>query len=109
GQVTSGAIDLDALSGQSNEAIIETLIGVRGLGRWTAEWFLARGLGRGDVCPAGDLGVRKAFAQFYNRGRELAEPSIRRRGARWGPQKNLAVHYLRAGARLAATTNGGGA
>src|SRR5215831_11509285 len=108
GQVTSGAIDLDALSGQSNEAIIETLIGVRGLGRWTAEWFLARGLGRGDVCPAGDLGVRKAFAHFYNRGRVCAESAIRRRAARWGSHQNLAVHYLLAGLRGDASATGGG-
>jgi DNA-3-methyladenine glycosylase II len=82
---------------------------VRGLGRWTAEWFLARGLGRGDVCPAGDLAVRKAFAHFYNRGRALSERAIRRRAATWGLHQNLAIHYLLAGQRLDGQRAGGGA
>ncbi len=107
-RVVSGELDLDALSERSNEEVIERLTAVRGLGRWTAEWFLARGLGRGDVCPAGDLGVRKAFAHFYNRGRELSERAIRRRAAAWGPHQNLAVHYLLAGQRLEAKPAGGG-
>ena len=69
---------------------------------------MARGLGRGDVCPAGDLAVRKAFEHFYNRGRGLSERAIRRRAKAWGPHQNLAVHYLLAGQRLARATAGGG-
>jgi DNA-3-methyladenine glycosylase II len=107
-RIVSGEMDLKALGTRSNEEVIETLTNVRGLGRWTAEWFLARGLGRGDVCPAGDLAVRKAFARFYNRGRELSERAIRRRAAGWGPHQNLAVHYLLAGQRLEAASSGGG-
>ena len=83
--------------------MIDTLSAIRGFGRWSAEWFLARGLGRGDVCPAGDLGVRRAFSYFYNRGRDLSEAAIRRRAASWGPHQNLAVHYLLAGQRLEAS------
>jgi DNA-3-methyladenine glycosylase II len=108
-QVASGKLDLDGLATRTNDEIIETLTAVRGLGRWTAEWFIARGLGRGDVCPAGDLAVRKAFERFYNRGRPLSERAIRRRAARWGAHQNLAVHYLLAGLRLARTSTGGGA
>jgi DNA-3-methyladenine glycosylase II len=108
-RIRSGELDLEALRGRSNGDVIDCLTAIRGFGRWTAEWFLARGLGRGDVCPAGDLGVRKAFAHFYNRGRELTERAIRRRAARWGAHQNLAVHYLLAGQRLAAASAGGGA
>jgi DNA-3-methyladenine glycosylase II len=107
-RVAAGELNLAALSAASNDEIIGALTGVRGLGRWTAEWFLARGLGRGDVCPAGDLGVRKAFAHFYNRGREMSEPAIRRRAATWGGHQNLAVHYLLAGQRLETQTMVGG-
>ena len=96
-------------AGARNEEVIETLTRVRGFGRWTAEWFLARGLGRGDVCPAGDLAVRRAFEHFYNRGRALSEPAIRRRASRWGEHQNMAIHYLLAGQRLAAPSTGGGA
>jgi DNA-3-methyladenine glycosylase II len=108
-RVESGELVLEGLDACSNEEIIERVTAVRGFGRWTAEWFLARGLGRGDVCPAGDLAVRKAFAHFYNRGRAVSERSIRRRAARWGRHQNLAVHYLLAGQRLGATRAGGGA
>lgn len=107
-RIVSGALDLATLAAGSNEQVVGTLTAVRGLGRWTAEWFLARGLGRGDVCPAGDLAVRKAFAHFYNRGRTLSERSIRRRAAGWGLHQNLAVHYLLAGQRMGATATGGG-
>ena len=107
-QIVSGALDLSRLAAGSNEDVVEMLTAIRGLGRWTAEWFLARCLGRGDVCPAGDLAVRKAFAHFYNRGRALSERAIRRRAARWGEHQNLAVHYLLAGQRLHAERAGGG-
>jgi DNA-3-methyladenine glycosylase II len=100
--LASGALDVDALAAAPNEAVIERLTALRGLGRWTADWFLARGLGRGDVCPAGDLAVRKAFVHYYGRGRALSERAIRRRAAGWGRYQTLAVHYLLAGMRLRA-------
>jgi DNA-3-methyladenine glycosylase II len=108
-QVAGGGLDLGALRQRSNGEVIAALTAVRGLGRWSAEWFLARGLGRGDVCPAGDLGVRKAFGHFYGRGRSLSERAIRRRAARWRQHQNLAVHYLLAGARAGVPDAGGGA
>lgn len=109
-QVAAGELDLDDLRGRSNDEVVARLTAVRGFGRWSAEWFLARGLGRGDVCPAGDLGVRRAFEHFYGRGRLLSEDSIRRRARRWGAHQNLAVHYLLAGRRLGtAAVAGGGA
>ena len=97
-----GSLDLEGLRELSNDGVIARLAAVRGFGRWSAEWFLARCLGRGDVCPAGDLGVRRAFEHFYCRGRALSEESIRRRAARWRVHQNLAVHYLLAGRRLEA-------
>jgi DNA-3-methyladenine glycosylase II len=87
--------------------VIARLTTLRGLGRWTADWFLARGCGRGDVCPAGDLAVRKAFDHYYGRGRTLSEVAIRRRARAWGPYQNLAVHYLLAGMRLGGRRVGG--
>jgi DNA-3-methyladenine glycosylase II len=98
--VAAGALDLHGLAGRANEDVIAALTEVRGLGRWTAEWFLARGLGRGDVCPAGDLGVRRAVGHFYGRGGDASERAVRRRAARWGAHQNLAVHYLLVGQRL---------
>ena len=105
--VVAGALDLEALVGAPNVDVIERLTGLRGLGRWTADWFLARCCGRGDVCPAGDLAVRKAFDHYYGRGRTLSEEVIRRRARAWGEHQNLAAHYLLAGMRLTAAARGG--
>jgi DNA-3-methyladenine glycosylase II len=105
--VAAGALDLEALAGAPNAEVIERLTGLRGLGRWTADWFLARCCGRGDVCPAGDLAVRKAFEHHYGRGRPLSEETIRRRARAWGEYQNLAVHYLLAGMRRTAAARGG--
>lgn len=106
--VARGALDLDGLAETPSGEVIDLLTSHRGLGRWTAEWFLARCLGRGDICPAGDLAVRKAFAQYYGRGRALSERAIRRRAGRWGPHQTVAVHYLLAGLRLVRSRVGGG-
>ena len=106
--VRDGRLDLDGMAVAANAVVIEQLTALRGLGRWTADWFLARCFGRGDVCPAGDLAVRKAFDHYCGRGRRLAEASIRRRAGAWGPYQNLAVHYMLAGMRLAARGGGGG-
>lgn len=105
--VTAGALDIDGLGAATNVDVIARLTALRGLGRWTADWFLARCCGRGDVCPAGDLAVRKAFDHYYGRGRTLSEDAIRRRARAWGPYQNLAVHYLLAGMRLSGSRVGG--
>jgi DNA-3-methyladenine glycosylase II len=104
----SGELDADGLAVAPEAEVIERLTALRGLGRWTADWFLARCLGRGGICPAGDLGVRKAFTHYYGRGRTPSEEAIRRRARAWGPYQNLAVHYLLAGLRLASAPAGGG-
>jgi DNA-3-methyladenine glycosylase II len=106
--VVSRALDLDGMLDTPSPRVIELIMAQRGLGRWTADWFLARGLGRGDVCPAGDLAVRKAFARSHPRGRELSERAIRQRAGAWGPHQTVAVHYLLAGLRLGRPGAGGG-
>ncbi|HXH81425.1 MAG TPA: AlkA N-terminal domain-containing protein [Candidatus Tectomicrobia bacterium] len=106
--VATGALDLDALAAAPDADVIARLTALRGLGRWTADWFLARGCGR-SVCPAGDLAVRKAFARFYARGRPVGEAAIRRRARAWGEHQSLAVHYLLAALRLDRAAAGGGA
>ena len=106
--MVAGTLDVETLVTAANAEVIAQLTALRGLGRWTADWFLARCCGRGDVCPAGDLAVRKAFDHHYGRGRTLSEEAIRRRARAWGPYQNLAVHYLLAGMRLSAARAGGG-
>jgi DNA-3-methyladenine glycosylase II len=99
GEIASGTLDLDALAAGRDADVIERLMRIRGFGRWTADWFLARYLGRGPCCAAGDLAVRKAFEHYYGRGRSLSERAIRRRAGTWGDYQNLATHYLLVGER----------
>jgi DNA-3-methyladenine glycosylase II len=106
--VVKGTLDLDRLACAPSAEVIAGLTALRGLGRWTADWFLARCCGRGEVCPAGDLAVRKAFDHYYGGRRPLAEETIRRRARVWGPYQNLAIHYLLAGMRLGGRRAGGG-
>jgi DNA-3-methyladenine glycosylase II len=98
--VTGGELRLEEFPHLSNEEIIERITEVKGLGRWTADWLLARGLGRGDVVAAGDLGVRKAVGRFYFYGQTPSIEEVRMFAARWGVFQSLAVHYLLAGLRL---------
>ncbi len=100
-EIASGRLDLAALMQAADADVIDRLTGIRGFGRWTADWFLARCLGRGACCAAGDLGVRKAFEHYYARGRALHETAIRRRAKTWGQFQNLATHYLLVGHREA--------
>ena len=94
-------LDLDALSERSDDEVIEALTAIRGLGRWTADWFLARHLARPHAWPAGDLGVRKAVSTFYAAGRPLSIEEVRHMGERFAPFENLSAQYLLAGARMA--------
>jgi DNA-3-methyladenine glycosylase II len=98
--VATGELRLQEFPQLPNEAVIERITQVKGLGRWTADWLLARGLGRGDVIAAGDLGVRKAVGKFYFGGQTPSIDEVRAYAARWGSFQSLTVHYLLAGLRL---------
>lgn len=77
-----------------DEALIERLTTVRGVGRWTVEMLLMFRLGRPDVLPLGDLGVRKGFARTF-RTRGLPTPqAMQRRAERWRPYRSVASWYL---------------
>jgi DNA-3-methyladenine glycosylase II len=84
-------LDLDALAALPDEDAKARIVAERGLGEWTADWFLARHLARPRAWPAGDLGLRKAVALFYG------DAEIRALGERLDPFQNLAAHYLLAG------------
>jgi len=77
-------LDLDALAGLSDDEVRARLVAVRGLGEWTAEWFLARHLARPNAWPAGDLALRKAVAPL-----EVDAARVR-----FHPFENLSAHYL---------------
>ncbi|PYJ97474.1 MAG: DNA-3-methyladenine glycosylase 2 family protein, partial [Verrucomicrobia bacterium] len=83
-----------AIASISNEEILERLAAIRGVGPWTVEMLLIFMLGRLDVLPATDFGVRKGFALTYRR-KELPAPSeLIKHGERWRPYRTIACWYL---------------
>jgi DNA-3-methyladenine glycosylase II len=93
-------IDLAGLAALPDGEVIERLCALPGIGRWTAEWFLARHLARPDVWPAGDLGLRKAVARFVYGRANASEVETRAAGESFRPHRNLAAHYLLTGMRV---------
>jgi len=94
-------LDFAALAALGDDDVVAEITSVRGLGRWTADWFLARHLARPHAWPAGDLGVRKAVSTFYAAGRSLSIEEVRDMSERFAPFENLSAQFLLAGARMA--------
>jgi DNA-3-methyladenine glycosylase II len=88
-------LDFDSLALMPDDEVKTRLVAQRGLGEWTADWFLARHLARPRAWPWGDLGLRKAVAAFYG-----PDADVRAIGARFDPFQNLAAHYLLTGLRV---------
>ena len=93
-------LDLGGLAVLPDDEVKERLTALPGIGDWTAEWFLARHLGRPDAWPAGDLGLRKAVGRFYLDGRDPSVEETRALGERFTPHGNLTAHYLLTGMRV---------
>jgi DNA-3-methyladenine glycosylase II len=100
--VARAELDFEALRYLPDDEVKAALTAIRGLGEWTADWFLARHLARPQAWPAGDLGLVKAVSAFYNGGTTLSVAEVRAFGDRLGPFQNLSAHYLLTGLRVAA-------
>ena len=77
-----------------DEAIIEELVQVKGIGRWTVEMFLIFHMKRPDVLPVDDLGLRRAMERHYNDGESLTRDEMRAIGKPWSPFSSVATWYL---------------
>ena len=87
-------LNLVLISEMTDEEIVSQLMQVKGIGRWTAEMFLIFCLGRKDIFPVGDLGVRKAIQRLYSLP-ELPSPSTMLDIAQsWKPYRSIATWYL---------------
>jgi methylated-DNA-[protein]-cysteine S-methyltransferase len=85
---------LAEVRGMPDEAVIERLTAVRGIGRWTVEMLLIFRLGRPDVLPADDYGVRKGYALAFGTRALPSRREVEARGARWRPYRTVASWYL---------------
>jgi DNA-3-methyladenine glycosylase II len=99
-RMTSGEIDTASWEDMPDDELIELLRSFRGVGQWTAEYILVRGIGRIDVVPASDLGVRRVVGHYLGGGRELSEQDVRGILEPWTPWRGLTVFYLLAHYRM---------
>lgn len=88
-----GRLDRAALAAMDDAALTERLVALPGIGPWSADWYLARTLGRPRVV-AGDLGVRKAVGRAYLSGRMPSETAVRELTAHWGAAAGVAQQLL---------------
>lgn len=90
----AGTLPLDAIDTMPDDAVIETLVAVKGIGRWTAHMFLLFRLGRPDVLPDLDLGIQNAIQRAYHLRRRATPKDVLRIGDRWRPYASIASWYL---------------
>ena len=89
-----GSLPLDRVESLDDDAVIDALVAVKGVGRWTAQMFLMFRLGRPDVLPELDLGVQKGIQLAYGL-RALPTPKdVLRIGAPWAPYRSVASWYM---------------
>jgi len=91
--VADGDLPIRSLNKKSDEAIMELLLPLYGVGRWTVEMFLIFQLGRSDVWPTGDLGVRRGWEKLYKMKREVEIDELERLGAKFAPHRSHLAWY----------------
>ena len=95
GKTLSGEIpNAKIIAKLSDAELIERLTSVRGIGPWTVHMLMIFHLGRPDILPTGDYGVRKAFSHLYRRGRPTTPESLIRHAKNWQPYRSVASWYL---------------
>lgn len=105
-RVQDGRLAFDAFDDMTDEAIVEALTSVKGIGRWTAEMFLMFRLHRPDVLPLGDLGIVKAVQAAYRLRKTPTPKKLVQIGEAWRPYRSIACWYLWASLDNAPVRNG---
>jgi len=93
-KVSTGALPIHALEQMSDEEVIDAIVKVKGLGRWSAEMFLMFRLRRPDVLPVDDLGIMTAIQRVYGLRKRPKADRMRRIGEAWRPYRTVACWYL---------------
>ena len=90
----SGAVHVEQWQQMDDEAIIDELVAIRGIGRWTAEMFLIFSLGRPDVLPVGDLGLRSGVMEQYGLAAMPGKAELEALAEPWRPYRSIATWYI---------------
>jgi DNA-3-methyladenine glycosylase II len=92
--IVDGDLPIDRLAELSDDEVYDTLIAVKGLGRWTVDMFLIFHLGRPDILPVGDLGIRRAIQINYGLDQMPKPAQMEQIAESWRPHRSLASLYL---------------
>lgn len=84
----------EGLSNHTDEEVVDELTRITGVGEWTARMYLMFVLGREDVLPLGDLGIRRGIEQLYGDGDGLTRAEMREIAERWRPYRTIAARYV---------------
>ena len=85
---------LDSLHQMSDQEAVETMLVLRGVGHWTTQWVLIRGMDRPDALPLGDLALRRVVSRMFFGGEELTDVRLEEFCRRWSPWRTYATVYL---------------
>jgi DNA-3-methyladenine glycosylase II len=93
--ILTGNLDLEHFRNYPDtDSIMSELVKIRGVGTWTAELTILRGLHRADAFPADDVGVRRFISRYYRNGEKISAAEARVFAERWGPWKGFVAYYL---------------
>ncbi|WP_171005522.1 DNA-3-methyladenine glycosylase [Bacillus sp. E(2018)] len=92
--ISEGSIDFERLWEMSDEEVMQTLLPIRGIGKWTIECLLIFGMGRTDVLPAADIGLRNAIRQVWKLAEQPSEEEVRTLAMDWTPWRTYITYYL---------------
>lgn len=92
--IEGGDVDIEALSRRDDSTVCRQLLALRGVGRWSAEYVMLRGLGRLHVFPGDDVGAQNSLARWLGRSTPLDYSGVRRVVARWQPYAGLVYFHL---------------
>lgn len=93
-KIETKELEINSLKNMTDAEVIEHLTQVRGIGRWTAEMFLIFSLGRLDVLPVGDLGLRKGVQRLYSLSDMPEKDEIEKIAEKWKPYRTIATWYV---------------
>jgi DNA-3-methyladenine glycosylase II len=93
-KIDEGMLDLEQLVKMPDQAVRELLLKERGLGPWSVDYFLVRGLSRPDCVPEGDLGIRSVVGRYLGAGPRLSPQGVLRKLSQFKPYRGLAAFYL---------------
>ena len=93
-KVAKEELDLERLREMDDESAITELTNIKGVGQWTAEYALIRGMGRVNSLPADDLGIQRAVSRAYFNGKKISSKTVRKVLEKFAPYSGIAAFYL---------------